>query len=176
MRQNFMRWSVLLLCIVASCSNGIVNEPYDDADIRARTYQSLYSELRLDTLGYDIMAVAEGDSLERGFFWPASFQRHPDALFDALAAMLPIRIVGMDEVVSVNEASTNPPYVTRDTDEAVIPVFTNGIGRRDETHLTVICGVHLPHVLSAYGACNLAYADGNWQVTDIQFYYLRESL
>lgn len=174
MKRHATILSVVLLAVAASCSDAVTNEPYDEADVRAKTYAALYATLRLDTLGYAVMAVGEGDSLRDGFHWPALFRRHSASLFERLSGMLPLRIVGMDEVAPERENSSEPPYVTRDTNEPVLPLFTKTVERMDETRLVVVCGVYAPPRLAAYGACSLAHRDGAWHAESFQFYYRYE--
>lgn len=172
MWQYLVRWSILLLFILVSCSDSMVNEPYDELDIRVKAYRALCTTLQLDTLGYDVIMVTEGDSLRDGFHWPAALRVHPAPLIDILGQMLPLRVIGIDAVRSENENGQAPPYITVDTEEPVIPAFTKTVERIDESHLVIVCGVYLPRRLSAYGACSVAHIQGSWTVTDMQFYYL----
>jgi hypothetical protein len=93
-------------------------------------------------------------------------------LHDVLAGILPLRIVGIDEVEPAIENGMGPPYVMKDTKVPVIPAFTKTVERIDESHLVVVCGMDIPLLLSAYGACKVEFAKGVWSVREIQFYYM----
>lgn len=161
--------------VFAACSDDsgtAANQPYDETEIRTKVYISLYNTLQLDTIGYHAIAIAQGDSLRSGFFWPQKFTRHAETVFESLSGALPLRIVGMDEINPPGESVSNVPYLTIDTGEPVIPAFTRTIERMDGTHIVVVCGVYCPLKMSGYAACNLTYESGEWKVRSLEFYYL----
>ena len=164
---------VLSLVSCADDAGTAANQPYDEADIRSKVYTSLYTVLKIDTIGYNVMAIAVGDSLRNDFFWPRRFTPHPEPVLSLLSGMLPLRIVGIDEIDPPGEVIPNEPYRTMDTGEPAMPAFTKAIERMDATHLVVVCGIVCPLELSAYAACNLAFVNGEWLVESMDFYYLR---
>ncbi len=186
-KQYFLRIAIVLqtaavfLCIFATsgCSDEpvtpavISDAPFDESDIRVKVYDALYTELRLDTLGCAAMAVAEGDSLFEGMFWPSIFIAHPPDVPFSLAALVPLRILGMNEVRLSSAQVFDPPYVTDDTEELAIAAFTKTIERTGPFNLVVVCGVMHRWERCAFGVCNLEYAMDEWNVTSVIPYYIR---
>lgn len=151
----------------------VSDEPFDDTDIRTKVYLALYEELRLDTLGCRAMAVAEGDSLYEGMFWPAVFIEHSPDIRSELAEKVPLRILRMEEVHLTTEPARDPPYATKDTGEPAIAAFTKTIERTGPFTLIVVCGVFHRRARSAFAACSLEYRGNEWMLQSLNPYYIR---
>src|SRR5512145_655941 len=128
MRRRMIGVSALLLSclmVLAACEEEAVNAVYDEDDIRELAYRALHQDLRIDTLDCTAMAVASGDSLEEGLFWPMAMHDHSDAFLVRLND-LPIHVLHMSGIVVDTLAA--PGWVqgwrTRGTDEAAAACFT----------------------------------------------------
>lgn len=151
----------------------VSDEPFVDSNIRIKVYEALYTELCLDTLGCTAMAVAEGDSLFEGMFWPSVFIAHPPDVRSKLAETVPLRVLSMDEVQVSAAQVLDPPYVTIDTGEPAIAAFTKTIERTGPINLVVVCGVMHRWERCAFGVCNLKYTMNGWNVQSVIPYYIR---
>lgn len=154
-----------------ACSDDPVNEPYDDDAIRVLVYRAMYERLPLDTLGCGAMAVAQGDSLEGGLFWPKITAPHSQALMTELARVVPLRIVGMELVSPVVEPSGRSVYRTTDKDELAVACFTRTVERIDGTHLVVQCGMQQSYYFRAFAGCDVAFESRTWRIQALNLYY-----
>lgn len=163
--------AVLLLPLLSACSDDPLNEPYDEDAIRVLVYRAMYERLPLDTLGCAAMAVARGDSLESGLYWPKITVPHSQALMTELARVVPLRIVGMELVSLVSQPTGSSVYRTTDTDELAVACFTRDVERIDGTHLVLQCGMQHRYDYRAFGACDVVFEAGGWKVRSLNLYY-----
>jgi hypothetical protein len=133
----------------------------------------MYERLPLDTLGCAAMAVARGDSLEGGLFWPKITNSHSQALMTELAHVVPLRIVGMELVSLVSQPTGWSVYRTTDKDELAVACFTRDVERIDGTHLVVQCGMQQSYDYRAFAGCDVVFEAGAWQVRSLNVYYSR---
>lgn len=164
-------FAVLSLPLLSACSDDPLNEPYDEDAIRVLVYRAMYERLPLDTLGCAAMAVARGDSLESGLYWPKITVTHSQALMTELARVVPLRIVGMELVAPAAHPSGWSVYRTTDTDELAVACFTKDVERVDGTHLVVQCGMQHRDNYMAFAGCDVVYESGGWQVRSLNVYY-----
>lgn len=176
MKRRRVLLPFLLVAISAlqfpACSDDPVNEPYDEDAIRVLVYRAMYERLPLDTLGCAAMAVAWGDSLEGGLFWPKITKSHSQALMSELARVVPLRIVGMELVALVSQPTGWKVYRTTDKDELAVACFTRDVERIDGTHLVVQCGMQQNYFnYRAFAGCDVAFESGAWRVRSLNLYY-----